>query len=144
MHFCLILLSPYTLDSLLMSQVSILMSLSCFSSFVFPNFFFINAKRGKYCMIALSLLLAFLLNIIIFRTCIFFFFSFKHKLRGNAIIFRTCIFFKHKLRGKNLGLNLKLSHKVYNLFTLHVCNHFVCHYQKGGNCWLMSQINQMF
>ena len=56
-------LSLYTLDSLLMSQVSILMSLSCFSSFVFPYFFFINAKREKYCMIALFLLLAFLLNV---------------------------------------------------------------------------------
>ena len=47
-------LSLSTLDSLLMSQVSILMSLSCFSSFVFLHFFLINAKRGKSCMIALS------------------------------------------------------------------------------------------
>ena len=61
--FGLILLSPFILDSLLMSRVSTLMSFLCFSSFIFPHFFFINAKRGKYCMIALFLLLAFLLNV---------------------------------------------------------------------------------
>ena len=71
--------------------------------FLFPQIFFINAKREKYCMIALFLLLAFVLNVTFYA----------------------------QTKGKNLGLKLKLSHKIYKLFTLHVCNHFVCRYQKG-------------
>ena len=60
--FGIILLSPSILDSLLMSQVSLPMSFSCFFFFQFSHFL-INAKRKKYYMIALLLLLAFLLNV---------------------------------------------------------------------------------
>ena len=120
--FISLLLGLFAYVSSLYTHVFIMLFFFRVSPFLFDQ-----CQKGEILHDCFILLLAFLLNIIILRTWNF------------------CYFFlRHKLRGKNLGLNLKLSHKVYNLFTLHVCNHFVCHYQKGGNCWLMSQINQMF
>ena len=116
--------------SCLCLKISIHMSYSCFSRFIFfLPFWSIPKEESIVWLHCLCLVLALSLNFTLDAQT-------KREYHCHWHLHFHCLDAQSK--GENSGLKLKLSHRVYNLSVLYVCNHFVCRYQKGRNYWLMS------